>query len=137
MANFGGRGSRGPRRTGRPSYGRKTRRGGNRSSKRSNLGRWGIGLGIAAGGAIAVAGALHGYSGVSHSVKTLVGDFKAAKKWASTRKASKAVLAASTVKFNASRAAHMKILRGGPKPKMFKFRSNVKTKFKVRRHGKR
>jgi len=133
MANFGGRGSRGPRRTGRPSYGRKTRRGGNRSSKRSNLGRWGIGLGIAAGGAIAVAGALHGYSGVSHSVKTIVGDYKAVKKWTATRKASKAVLAASTLKFHTSRVRSLASAR----KTMAKFRSGVKTKFKVRRHGKR
>jgi hypothetical protein len=87
---------------------------------------------------LAVTGALHGYAGVSHSVKTLAGDFKAIKKWTATRKASKAVMKATDVKFHASRVAHLKVLRSSSKgPKMFKFRNNVKTKSKVRRFGKR
>jgi len=136
MGGYRGRNSRGgPRRPGRSSWSSqgRTRRGGRSSSKGNNLGRWGIGLGIAAGGALAVAGALHGYAGVSHSIKTLAGDFKAVKKWTAARKASKEVLAASTLKFKASRTLSLK---KASKIRV-KYRSPNKPKFKVRRHGKR
>jgi hypothetical protein len=136
MARFGGRSSRGgprrPARSGRSSY-TKTRRGGRRSSKPNNLGRLGIGLGIAAGGLLAINAGIHGLAGTSHSIKTLTGDFKAIRKWATTRKASKATLAASTVAFHAKRVTRLQVAR----KTMTKFRSGIKTKFKVRRFGKR
>jgi hypothetical protein len=90
-------------------------------------------LGIAAGGLLALNAGLHGVAGTSHSVKTIAGDFKAIKKWATSRKAKKATLAASTVAFHAKRVTRLKIAR----KTMVKFRSGIKTKFKVRRFGKR
>jgi hypothetical protein len=135
MRGFSGRGSRGgPRRTGRSHYGTKTRRGGRRITKnRRNLGRLGIGLGIAAGGLLAVNAGILGAAGTSRAIKELSGTARSIRKWATSRAAGKARRAASTVAFHAKRVVRLKIARRG----MAKFRSPLRAKIKIRRWGKR
>ena len=134
MARYGGRSSRGgPRRPGRSTY-TKTRRGGKRvSARRRNLGRLGIGLGIAAGGLLAVNAGILGAAGTTRAIKELGGTARSVAKWAKTRASSKVRKAASTLAFHANRVTGLKNVRR----KMVKFRSALKTRIKPRRWGKR